>query len=231
MATLICLPSSGSSSSLYADWRTQLAAHNITLYCPEYPGRGRRFTDPLPTSIPVLVDDLIQQLGDRLSSREPYALFGHSLGGLIAYELTLKIQQTSGLTSPQRLVISASHAPHLRGENQLRSDLSEQALIALLQEMGGIKHEVFEHPELLELFLPIIRSDLALNDNYNRQEIEPLICPITTIHGLNDPVVTQEKVKQWTRYTSDYQHLDWPGDHFYFQQNLTAFLERLVQLL
>lgn len=200
MATLICLPSSGSSSSLYSDWKPLLAAHNITLYCPEYPGRGRRFTEPLPTSIPVLVDDLIQQLRTILPSHEPYHLFGHSLGGLVAYELALKIQQIPDLPLPQNLVISASHAPHLRGESQLKSNLSEQELIALLQEMGGIKNEVLEHPELLELLLPIIRSDLALNDNYIRRDIAPLLCPITTIHGLSDPVVKQDKVKEWVQY-------------------------------
>ncbi|WNJ95896.1 alpha/beta fold hydrolase [Vibrio ruber] len=231
MAILICLPSSGSSSSLYSDWKPLLAAHNITLYCPEYPGRGRRFTEPLPTSIPALVDDLIQQLRTTLPSHEQYHLFGHSLGGLIAYELALQIQQTPDLASPQSLVISASHAPHLRGDTQLKSDLSEQALIALLKEMGGIKNEVLEHRELLELLLPIIRSDLALNDNYTRQDITPLSCPITTIHGLSDPVVKQEKVIEWNQYTSDYQHIDWPGDHFYFQQNLKVFIENLVRLL
>lgn len=139
MAILICLPSSGSSSSLYSDWKPLLAAHNITLYCPEYPGRGRRFTEPLPTSITALVDDLIQQLRTTLPSHEQHHLFGHSLGGLIAYELALKIQQTPDLDSPQSLVISASHAPHLRGDTQLKSDLSEQALIALLKRDGRDK--------------------------------------------------------------------------------------------
>ncbi|MDW6003280.1 thioesterase II family protein [Vibrio mangrovi] len=231
MTTLICLPSSGSSSTLYSDWKPLLAEKNISLLCPEYPGRGQRFTDPLISGIPELVDDLMQQIQVMLPPDESYHIFGHSLGGVVAYELTLKIQQTTGFPAPQSVIISASHAPHLRGETILKSHLEEPELIALLQKMGGLKKEVLQHPELMELLLPIIRADLALNDHYHRHDIAPLSCPITTIHGLSDPIVKPENISAWERYTADYRHLDWPGDHFYFQQNLKDFLNRLSHML
>lgn len=227
---LICFPSSGSSSSLYAPWKPFLEQRNITLICPEYPARGRRFSDPPVNSIDALAQDMMHQLKDELKENEDYHLFGHSLGGIVAYELTLKIQQ-SPFKTPKSVFISSSHAPHKREETSLKSHLSDSELIAVLKQIGGLKQEVLNHPELLELVLPIIRADLALNEHYQNPKKVPLSCPITTIHGTDDPVVKLEYLKEWTHYSENYQHINWTGDHFYFQQDLERFLTTLVTSL
>jgi len=227
---LICFPSSGSSSSLFAPWNPILKQRNIKLISPEYPGRGRRFTTPLANSIDALTDDMMNELQEVLKEDDDYHLFGHSLGGIVAYELTLKIQQ-SPYKTPQSVFISSSHAPNKREETSLKSHLSDSELITTLKQIGGLKQEALNHPELLELVLPIIRADLTLNEHYQNQEKTPLSCPITTIHGMDDPLVKLEHLKEWAHYSEEYQHINWPGDHFYFQSDLERFLTTLVSSL
>jgi surfactin synthase thioesterase subunit len=230
MKTLICFPSSGSSSSLFAPWKLFFEQKNIALICPEYPARGRRFNDPPTKSIDALAQDMMHQLQDELKNNEDYHLFGHSLGGIVAYELALKIQQ-SPYKAPKSVFISSSHAPHKREKTSLKSHLSDSELIAALKQIGGLKQEVLNHPELLELVLPIIRADLALNEHYQISKKVPLSCPIITIHGTDDPVVKLEYIKEWKHYSEDYQHINWPGDHFYFQPDLERFLTALATSL
>jgi malonyl CoA-acyl carrier protein transacylase len=217
---LFCLTYAGGDyrSFIHLDNRFQ----QVQLVPFEYSGRGRRMSEPLLPDIELMADDLYVQISPHL--HEPYALYGHSLGARLAFLLCQRIRQRKG-TLPEHLFVSGEPGPSLATKEKNTWTLPSQNFWQHLKDMGGCPTELFQFPDLMHCFEPIIRSDFQALSSYTYRKEAPLDLPITVMVGDHENVNLAE-AKLWQQET---KHLltvfVFPGDHFFFKQHWAAITE------
>ena len=180
---------------------------------------------------------MIEQIADALSGNldKPYAIFGHSMGALLAFELAQRLHANS-LRRPSYLFISGRMAAHLPWEQRLHELPDDEFIAELEKRYGGLPQQILQNPELLEIYLPILRGDLTLLGNYRYSRKPPLGCPILATAGTQDRNVSVEALTAWSEHTSSDFQTEWfEGDHFYLtgasrQPLLKLIVEKLVSL-
>ncbi|GGD98616.1 thioesterase II family protein [Paenibacillus nasutitermitis] len=212
---LYCFPYAGGSETVFYPWRNTLLPE-IELRPVSYAGRGKRFHERCYAGMDEAVRDLYETVGAATGGR-PYSFFGHSMGGLIAYELCRKIVEKGG-PPPVHLFLSAVKAPDRIGGESFHS-LPEDRLIKKLENLNGTPKEVLEDRGLMDLFLPIIRSDFKLMEEYRfAGGHERLNCPMTVLYGEEDEIANEEMLR-WNSYTKGVFRLaGYPGDHFFIHR-------------
>ncbi|MDT3395983.1 alpha/beta fold hydrolase [Streptomyces sp. B1866] len=224
-ARLLCLPYAGGGASAYRGW--QAAAPRGLRVCPlEPPGRGRRLLEAPFTRLAPLVRSLTEDLAGVLD--RPYALFGHSMGALIAFELARALRQR-GLPPPVRLFVSGSAAPEVpRHRPGLRHATGAQ-IREELRSLGGTPPELLANDELMDLVLPALRADFSLLETYEYRVRPPLPVPITVFGGRSDPSVRLPQLYPWRGHgAAGTRLLMLPGDHF-FLHTATAAVWREIR--
>lgn len=211
---LFFFPYAGASASVYERW-TSLLPSSIRLVTVELPGRGRRFGEPLLTSIEEMVENVQHLLIPHLGCG-PYALFGHSLGSVIAYEMSHKLK-SMGYQQPVHLFVSGRSAPHVLEDKNIHQ-LPDDQFLAKIQALGGTPPQFFENEQLLSLFLPILKSDYKASENYRFNERrERLSCGITVFSGLQDG---DYDPLQWSEHTtSRCEAFNYEGGHFFLHEH------------
>ena len=177
-------------------------------------GRGMRFREKAFLSVEEAVEEYLNALKPLLDS--PFAFYGHSLGGLMAFELTLRLQE-EGLPIPERVFVGATAPPHLGLIHEEIHHLADGEFVAAIQERyGGIPVEVLNEPELLEIFIPPLKADFAAYERYRFEESGRMTCPVTAFAGLDDTGVAPALVEEWERHTeAEFSFMTVPGDHFF----------------
>ena len=166
----------------------------------------------------TLVDALAIALAPLLD--QPFALFGHSLGALVSFELARRIRRQYGV-HPARMFVSAARAPQLPHRGASIHNLPEREFIAELRTLNGTPGAVLDHKELMEIMLPLLRADFALYENYAYSTDRPLNCPISAFGGLHDDRLNDSDLEAWRAQTSGPFSLRmFPGDHFFLKQPL-----------
>ncbi|MDE1461043.1 thioesterase II family protein [Spartinivicinus poritis] len=213
--TLFCFPYAGGSAAIYYRW-PQLLQAKIAV-CPAYlPGRGIRFDETPIDQLDCLTNKLLSAITPYLN--RPYAFFGHSMGALIAYELTQKICQ-AGLTQPEHLFVSGRQAPHLSRKKNNIHHLSDNELKVELKQLNGTPQDVLNSDELMELMLPVVRADFKLVETYQFTGHAPLTVPITAFTGTCDVDIPLSDVIAWNQHThNQFDYYELPGDHFFIHQ-------------
>lgn len=226
---LYCFPYAGGSAAAFNRWRQYLDTR-IEMHSVELAGRGRRIYDPLYQSMEEAVDDALNIIGSRLQET-PYALFGHSMGGIIAYELTQKIRERN-LPQPRTLFVSGRGAPHIPYQHDEPSlhRLPDEDFKKEIIRLGGTPKEFFDHPELMGILLPMLRSDFQIAETYEeavQTDIHPLDIAITVLIGKKEDV-TAEQVHGWkdhTRGVCTVYYLE--GEHFFINEET----EKIVTII
>lgn len=226
---LFLFPYAGGGPAAFRQWQMQFP-ESVELWVAHCPGRGARFGEPAVDSIGILTDALLQAIAGLLTG--PFAFFGHSLGGLLAYELARTLQQHAR-PEPAILFISGCGAPHLSSRHPPIHGKNDEELVEALREMNGIPDEVFAHTELLQLLLPAIRADLRLFETYRYTPMgPPLRCPIVAFGGRQDPRVDRERLEAWALHTAaSFQSHYFPGAHFFLHSARDAVIESMVASL
>jgi surfactin synthase thioesterase subunit len=209
---LICFPYAGGTPSVYRDWEEHLGDH-VQVVPVLLPGRGLRLRERPYQSIGPLAGDIATALTEHGLTRE-YAMFGHSMGALLAYEVACELRER-GEAEPRHLFVSGSRAPHLYGD---RADhrLPDEALLRVVRDLGGLSGSESVGGAYLQRRLPVLRADLGVCENYRWRPRPPLGCPMTAFSATDDPIATPVQVEAWREYTSGSllrRHL--AGDHFY----------------
>lgn len=224
---LYCFPYAGAGHTVYQHWQGKLPGP-IELALVKLPGRGARFTEPPAASLL----ELAQAIADAIlrDEAQAFVFFGHSMGALLAFE-TARLLQERGL-SPTALLVSARTAPSAHGWRERFSDLPDTEFLALIRSMNGLPQEVLANPEWLDLFLPIIRADFALCEDYRYRPGPPLDCPIQVLAGREDASVPLSLLAGWAQETraACQTHL-FPGGHFYLFEQEAEFLGLLSRQL
>jgi surfactin synthase thioesterase subunit len=178
-----------------------------------------------------LVNEIAEVLADECDL--PYAIFGHSMGAVLAYELALRLRD-KGLPQPECLFLSGRIAAHLALRTKPLHKLPlDQFLAELEVRYGGLPRELLEDQEMLDFYLPILRADLELIETHEYRTREPLNCPIVVTAGENDQSVWREGLLEWKRHTTgDFDMTIFEGGHFYLSgESRQPFLKQLQNRL
>jgi surfactin synthase thioesterase subunit len=226
--TLWCLPNAGAGAAAYARWR-RMAPPGVTVQALELPGRGTRMREPLMVSFDALCDELEHGLRQWLTRGGAYALFGHSMGALLAYELAQRLR--THRCPPRALLVSGSPAPRLRDPDRFAGPLDDQTLTRHLRQLGGTPAELLDNAEMMQLTLPVLRADFRVCASYRHRPRAPLSCPVHAFGGRADHAVG-DTVAGWKDEAGDAFTLDWyDGGHFFLHDHAQPMLARIGALL
>ena len=219
---LICLPHSGSGRTGYRPWPALLPADTqVRVWVPA--GREHRI-DEAPCADP---DRAVTELAHALLSLDPlpYTLFGHSMGAMAAFALTVRLAAHGG-PLPHRLLLSGADAPGAARRPELHRG-SDQDLVDWLGRLGATPAELLRDPIALRLFLPAIRADLAVAAGCAAagRHAPPVPVPLLALRGAEDATTTAAGTERWRRHTTaGMRHVTLPGGHFFPQEQTAALL-------
>lgn len=193
----------------------------------QLPGREERLREPVPTDLAVLADEIVGRI-DPLT-QTPYALYGHSMGALLAFEIVRRLESV-GRPAPTLAFLAGYGAPHLfRSRNRLHT-LRHDELIAELRRTRAIPAPVLDEPELMGLLAPILRADLAMCAAYVSRPVDEITVSagISAFAGADDPEVPVAAVAAWAEVTSGPFRLRvLPGGHFFVADAQALLLEAI----
>lgn len=222
---LFCFPHAGGAPIAYFPW-TDLCSESIECVSVQYRGRAQRLRETPLHSIEEFVGEIGQGLAELTD--KPFALYGHSFGGIVAFELA-RLLRRYGLPGPNHFYVGATRPPHLESTFPPIHGLPDDEFVANIQSRyGGIPAIFLEDPEAMKMFLPAMRGDFAAYESYRFQPGAPLDIPITAFGGAEDRAVKAECLHEWKMHTEagfDCRILS--GDHFFLQSSATELLRTI----
>lgn len=209
---LFCFPYAGGGSSIYRNW-SRLLPPEIEVCAAHLPGRGDRIKETPFTDLSAMVSVIAEAIVPHLDL--PLAFFGHSMGAIISFELARKLREIQNIR-PAHLFVSGRRAPQLPIDEPITHNLSEPQLLEEVRRLNGTPAEVLEHPELMQLMLPLLRADFSVVETYRYHPGALLDCPVTAFGGLQDVEVSRQHLEAWGELTNAAFSLRMlPGDHFF----------------
>lgn len=223
---LITIPFAGGTSFSFRPIQNYLD-QSIQVTSVEFPGHGTRFREPLINDLHSLVEDIYAQLP---INGTPFALWGHSMGGIAAYLLAHLIR-FHNRPLPIHLFISGSSAPSIPRREKSVYCLPRDAFIEKLNTYGGVPKEVLEETELMDLFLPVLRADFQALETYQYINTTPLPIPITAMYG-NQEEINEKDVLAWQQESSLPLILKrYEGKHFFIFENAASIANDISNTL
>jgi len=225
---LFCFPYAGGGALSYRSWMEAMPVE-IGICPVQLPGRENRFKEKPYTKLQPLIDKLLPAIRPYLDL--PFAFFGHSMGAVLSFELTKKLN-AEGLSLPLHLFLSSRRGPHLPGPNPPLHNLPKSELIDMLKNFGGIPDMILKEPEVLDFFLPTLRADLRLSETAPLENGNFINCPITAFGGLQDAFASTRELEAWRQYTRrEFRLKTFPGGHFYINEFTRELLEEISSTL
>jgi medium-chain acyl-[acyl-carrier-protein] hydrolase len=224
---LFCFPYAGGGASIFRAWGRQLP-QTVEVCAVQLPGQGGRLLERPFTRLAAMVEALAPALAP-LADR-PFAFFGHSMGAMVAFELT-RLLRREGRPLPAHLFVSGRRAPQVPTEPPTY-DWSEADFLAELRRLNGTPQEVLEHEELMRLLLPQLRADFEVVQTYRYTPEPPLDIPVSVFGGVNDCGASREMLAPWAEQTTGPFTLQMlPGDHFFLHGAEPLFMSALARKL
>jgi medium-chain acyl-[acyl-carrier-protein] hydrolase len=231
---LFCFPYAGAGSMVYRTWPEGLPPQ-VEVVSILYPGRESRLRVPRIHSMKPLISALAAEIIPFLD--RPFAFFGHSLGGLIAFELARELRRRHH-PLPSHFFISSRRAPQLHDPLPPIASLENDAFaLAVQRRYNGIPKIIQQDPELMEIFLPILKADFSVLETYEYIQEPAFDIGFSTYIGIHDTIVTLEDISAWQVHTNlPVSSQTFTGDHFYLQsqrlpllQSLSLTLEKTIE--
>ncbi len=224
--TLVCFPYAGGNSSTYFHWQS-LLSEEVELALIQPPGRASRIFEPAIDEHEVYLDQIYLALSEKID--KPFAIFGHSMGSRIGFELAKRL---STHTFPLvHLFASASRAAHLNLTHSLMHQLPDNEFIESIKRLGAASSELLDNAELLELYLPTLRADFKIAETYIADAGSFLDVPITVLNGSLDTIEWESLLawKELTKRTMNIETL--PGGHLFIDNQAAAITKIINQQL
>ena len=218
---LICFPYAGGSASLFRPWASPAALAGVEVCAVELPGHGTRRKEPCLTRFAEVVEQTVDSLLPFLDA--PFALFGHSLGALLSFEVARTLEQ-NGNSSPACLCVSGCCAPQVLGVLPKVSCVEE--LIAYLRALGSQPNE-----SMIARRWPLFQADFALRASYQYAAVSaPLSCSIAAFGGEQDHEVSLDDLASWKVQTRNTFRLhQFPGNHFFLHTTQEQVVHQVLQ--
>lgn len=227
-ARLFCVPYAGATAAVYRPW-IKLLPPEIELCAVEIPGR-LYLKDKPAANMQALIDTIFPQILPLID--KPFAIFGHSFGSAIAYELAKRLQ-IEKRQLPAALFVSSRRAPHVPDLHRHASLLPDQEFLEEMQNTyQAIPEALLKEKELLKLLLPILKEDIRLNETYIGV-LDPLLdVPVISYYGLQDTTLIPSEFQRWKEVTSkDFKIRAFEGGHFYIDTNKETIIADIARSL
>ena len=216
---LLCIPYSGGSKYSFAPL-IKKAPSNLNPVVLELPGRGGRSGEKLCDDIAVIEEDIFRRSLQFI--KKPYAIYGHSMGGLLAFLLAKRIVQ-NGLPEPLYLFITGTTGPSVTIDHKYHL-LNKRDFLEKIKSLKGMPDEILNNADMMDYFEPIIRSDFKLSETYTYPSSAPLNVPISVIVG-DEEDMDFEDVKAWKRESSAEVAISkLPGSHFFIFEHAESIM-------
>ena len=226
-ARVVALPFAGGGASAFRPLRRRLGPE-IDLAPLQLPGREGRIREAPSARVETLIEQILNGIG---GIEEPHALFGYSMGALLAYELAQALR-AAGRGSPRVLFVAAARPPHRLDRSAPLHALADEPFIDALRAMKGTPEEVLAHRELMELVLPTLRADFELCETYEHAPREPLDCPIVAFGGREDPNVPPELLDAWGEHSrAGSRSIVFSAGHFFLDSEESAIVSEMRRSL
>jgi medium-chain acyl-[acyl-carrier-protein] hydrolase len=224
---LFCFAYAGGGTPIYRRW-PELLSPDFEVCAVQLPGRGNRIKEQPFYAIEPLVQAVASAITPYLD--RPFAFFGHSMGAIISFELSRLLGERDRI-APAHLFISGRRAPQLQRDEEITHNLPESHFISHVRNLNGTPDEVLEHPELMELMLPLLRADFSIVETYRYRPGPPLNIPLTAFGGVRDPEVPPPDVEAWRAQTCAAFNLRiMPGGHFFLNDApVQAAMLRIIE--
>jgi surfactin synthase thioesterase subunit len=231
---LFCFPHAGGSAAVFTSWARSVADRPIEIAAARLPGHDSAHGERPFTDLDRLVDGAADAIAQ--DAARPFALFGHSFGAILAFEVARTLRDRGG-AQPVHLFVSGAFAPHLTATSPpLRFIEGDTAFLeAVAARYGGVPRIVLEQAELRASAVPALRADLTLTETYTYRAGPPLRCPIAAYAGASDPIVPPDRLALWREQTAaEFSWRLFDGHHFYLNRARDALLadiaDRLLRL-
>ncbi len=222
---LVCFPFAGAGASFFKPWKSLVSDH-LEVLAIQLPGREQFFMDPPYRDVEEAMIDILPVVLDHVSETGKIALFGHSMGAVLAYELACRLLKTTTVQLVRLVVSGSPSAWEQRTERA--TGLDDTTFLERVREFAGYDHPALNHPDMRKLLLPTLRADVEMHENYRPSSYQPLPIPITALRGSDDELVSAEAVAQWQQVTTIPLHyVEIEGGHMY----LSDVPEQLLNLI
>ncbi|ACL75052.1 thioesterase II family protein [Ruminiclostridium cellulolyticum] len=227
---LFCFPYAGGSSSVFSKLK-RYADKNIKVVPVELAGRGQRIGEPFYKNMNEAINDIYDKISS-FTYEQPFAFFGHSMGSSMVFELSHKILQNQK-KEPIHLFISGRCPPINHKDDKKIHGLPDNKFIEEVYELGGTPKEVFENMELRRVFLPILRADYKLVEEYQYfEKANKLSCDISVFNGKDDRMTNLDGMKGWGDYTSGKTNIfEFDGGHFFLHNQMKEIMDIMNKTL
>lgn len=223
---LFCFPYAGGGASIFTPW-ARILPPQVEVAGVQLPGRENRIGDRPIADMDVLVEQMGQALLPFMD--RPFAFFGHSNGGLMAFELTRWLRR-NGRTQPMHLITSGRPAPQVVLEGPTLHDLPEAEFHDMLRRFNGTPEEVLQNAEIMELITPMLRADFSLGETYAYTPEAPLAVPLSAYGGERDEEVPAWSVSAWHEQAAgEFREVMFPGGHFFINENRDEVLAEVTR--
>jgi medium-chain acyl-[acyl-carrier-protein] hydrolase len=220
---LFCFPFAGAGASVFNSWSRWLSPE-VELFLVNLPGRDSRIREEPYRQLKLLVDPLTQGLLPYL--QKPSVFFGHSMGSLITFEVARELRRL-GSAQPLHLFVSGRRPPQMPDPRPHLHQLPEADFLKTTQQFyGALPEIILQDPELVDLFLSIMRADMAMIETYQYTQEAPLACPISVYGGAQDITADEQILAAWKDQTAAGFRLKmFPGEHFFIQTARASVLQ------
>jgi surfactin synthase thioesterase subunit len=225
---LLCMAGGGAFASEFQSWPQALEG-SADVVSVVLPGRERRIREPGIRSMSVLIDALAQEVEPWLG--EPMAMFGHSLGALVLFELASRLR---GRFSPAHLFVSAQRGPTVLPPPYLPSSSTDEDILNHVRALNGAPEEALANKAFMRSFLPGMRDDIGIRESYCHDvDAEPLTCPVTAFFGGHDSLAgTAAEARAWElETTGPFELIMVPGRHLFLRTHLEVLTSAITARL
>ncbi len=225
---LICIPYAGSGASVYAGWQKVMGS-DIEILPVQLPGRENRMTEECLLSCKEAAKKIAYEIGPYLQNGN-FSVFGHSMGGIIAFE-TVKYLEKTG-KNPDVCFVSSTSIEDMSGIVR-SSQLNDEQFFERVSKYGAIdkNSEILKFPEFKSIFMKILRADFNIIETYKYDGIK-INCPVCASCGDSDPMETIGRMESWRNYVnSEVTFNKYSGDHFYIAQNLSKICTMIKKMI
>lgn len=226
---LFCLPYAGGSRAIYYKWKKKIDS-NIQLEPIELKGRGTRYGEGWYSNFEDAVNDIYFNMKQKIVDDE-YAIFGHSMGSLLAFELYYKIIENGGRI-PKHIFFSGYKAPHCPRIKKQIHTLPNDEFMSEVLKLGGTPIEVVQNDELCEWVTPILKNDFRILELYKyNKKSTPIKCDITILNG-NKDTITFEELNGWKMHSAKNTRIfTFEGSHFFINNNMDEIINLIENTL
>lgn len=224
---LICFPCAGNGASTFWNWQKYLP-NWVGVYPVYLTGREERIMEKPYVNLMRLANDIAKEIVVFFDT--PIVLFGHSMGGKIAYEVAKQMKKKY-LIEVCHLIVSGTRAPNIAEKHPIYW-LEDNEFVKELERFGGTPKEILTNKELISFFTPLLRADFIMDETYLDHEFYDVKCPITAFGGQNDCEVEIEELRAWSKYTTNKFFINmFTGSHFFIRTNMKEVLIKILDIL